>query len=194
MIRGLSIIIFALSVLVFPYDAVAHQKLSEGVQQQVSLEAGTTYIDLTLRLTFFDHQAEHQQLLLDSNGDGRFSSAERTAFGKALLKMAEKQVSLHAEGRKLALLPRYDPEIRADPAESGHFEIRLHFFARRSTKIDEGALLEVRSGLFPHIPALTAFRVSGRNGVRISTAGSTHKLTRPANASQPLVLAARLYR
>ena len=134
MIRGLSLLVFALSAVVFSRGAVAHENLSEFVQHDVTLEAGATYIDLTLRLTFFDHRAEDQQLLLDSDGDGRFSSAERATFRKALLKAVEEQMSLHADGHELNLLPRYDPEIRTDP-ESGRFEIRLHLFTRRPTKV-----------------------------------------------------------
>lgn len=193
MIRGLSVLVFALSAVVFSRGAVAHLNLSECVQHDVSLEAGATYIDLTLRLTFFDHRAEDQQLLLDSDGDGRISSAERATFRKALLKAAEKQMSLHADGHELNLLPLYDPEIRSDPEESGRFEIRLHFFTRRPTEVKGSTLLEVHNGLFPNVPALTAFHVAGKNGVRVTTAGGTHNLTRPANASRPLVLTARLH-
>ena len=193
MIRGLSLLVFALSAIVFSRGAVAHPNLSAFVRHDVSLKAGATYIDLTLRLTFFDHRAEDQQLLLDSDGDGRFSSAERATFRKALLKAVEEQMSLHADGHELNLLPRYDPEIRADPEESGRFEIRLHMFTRRPTKVEGTTLLEVHYGLFPNIPALTAFHVAGKNGVRVTTAASTHKLTRPANALRPLVLTARLH-
>lgn len=192
MIRGLSLLVFALSAIVFSRGAVAHPNLSAFVQHDVSLKAGATYIDLTLRLTFFDHRAEDQQLLLDSDGDGRFSSAERATFRKALLKAVEEQMSLHADGHELNLLPRYDPEIRTDP-ESGRFEIRLHLFTRRPTKVKGSTLVEVHNRLFPNVPALTAFHVAGKNGVRVTTAGGTHNLTRPANASRPLVLTARLH-
>ena len=192
MIRGLSLLVFALSAIVFSRGAVAHPNLSAFVQHDVSLKAGATYIDLTLRLTFFDHRAKEQQLLLDSDGDGRFSSAERATFRKALLKAVEEQMSLHADGHELNLLPRYDPEIRTDP-ESGRFEIRLHLFTRRPTKVKGSTLVEVHNRLFPNVPALTAFHVAGKNGVRVTTAGRTHNLTRPANASRPLVLTARLH-
>ncbi len=192
MIRGLSLLVFALSAIVFSRGAVAHPNLSAFVQHDVSLKAGATYIDLTLRLTFFDHRAEDQQLLLDSDGDGRFSSAERATFRKALLKAVEEQMSLHADGHELNLLPRYDPEIRTDP-ESGRLEIRLHLFTRRPTKVKGSTLVEVHNRLFPNVPALTAFHVAGKNGVRVTTDGGTHNLTRPANASRPLVLTARLH-
>lgn len=193
MIRGLHLLVFALSAIVLSRGAVAHPNLSAFVKHDVSLNACATYVDLTLGLTFFDQRAEDQRLLLDSDGDGRFSSAERATFRKALLKTVDEQMSLYADGLELSLVPRYDPEIRTDPEESGRFEIRLHLFARRPTQAKGSTLVEIHNGLFPNDPILTAFHVAGKNGVRVTTAEGTHNLTRPADASRPLVLTAQLH-
>lgn len=197
MIRGLVLFALALSGTLFMLSAAAHPSLSEYVQHDVTLEAGAKYLDLTLRLTFFDRHAELQEAFLDRDGDGRFSSAERAAYRSELLKAAEKQLTLDAGGVPLELLPLYDPEITADPPDPAanpprQFEVRLKFFARLPADTRDGAALAVRDGLFPEFPALAGFHVVGKDARHLTAESDGHNLARPADAKQPLVLDARL--
>ena len=199
MIRGSATFAVIVCCALLAPPAEAHPKLSEYVQHDITLEAGSSYIDLTIRLTFFDRHATLQELFLDSDGDGGFSGAERKAFRRELLEAAEEQFSLHAGAAQLELVPLYDPVIKAAaPDESGNihrrFEVHLTFFARLPRGARNGVALEVRDGLYPNLPALAGFHVAGKDGIRITTDNAGHDLTRPADPKQPLVLGARLDR
>jgi hypothetical protein len=195
--RTLTTAVFSLSWGICQLPAAAHPTLSEYVQHEVSANAGSTYIDLTVRLTFFDRLSESQEGLLDRNSDGRFSTVENTLFCKDLLKSVEKQITLHVSNQQLELLPLYDPEIKVDSqksnrARNGRFEVHLHFFARLPQGLREGAALEVRDGLYPQFPAIANFHVAGTDGLRLAADTNGHDLSRQAHSKQPLVLRASL--
>lgn len=177
--------------------AVAHPRLSEYVQHDITLEAGGTYVDVDVRLTFFDLHALDQEAALDADGDGRYSAAEREAYGAAVLSAAESQLGLYLGDEELPLIALYEPEIRVHAPETGshghrRFEVRLPYFARLPATAPAGEALEVRDGLFPALPALAAFRVRGTDGVRLRAVDGGRGLAREPDAATPLVLRATL--
>lgn len=196
MSRGKSAAALALFGLLTAFNGAAHPNLAEYVQHDITLEANGSYLDVTARVTFFGRHAELQALFLDSDGDGRYSSAERKAFGKVLLADAEKQLALRIGGQALPLLPLHDPEIRAPGGAidrpGDRFEVQLRFFARLPRASGTEATVEVRDGLFPDFPVLAGFRVSGKEGMQLKTESSGHGLTRPAGSEEVLVLEAIL--
>jgi hypothetical protein len=193
MIRGLvhGMLIAVAMAIVLPTPA--HPSLSEFVQHDIALKASATHVDVTIRLVFFGRHADVQTLFLDSDGDGRYSTAEHRAYREALLADAEKQFTLHAGAQDLALLPLYDPEILTpDIGDTGRFEIRMSLFARLPDGVTAGQTLEIRDGLFPEFPALGAFRARGTGGIQATTMTTGSNLMRPAGAAPILTLQAHL--
>jgi len=193
--RTLTIAVFVLCWGSCQLPARAHPRLSEFVQHEVSAKAGSTYIDVTVRLTFFDRLSASQEVLLDRDGDGEFGYAELALFRTELLKTVENQITLHVSDQPLELLPLFDPEIKVESpqpkrARNGRFDVVLHFFARLPDGLRDGAPLEIHDGLYPRYAAIAQFHVAGEDGVRLSAVGDGHDLGRQADAAAPLVLRA----
>lgn len=177
--------------------AAGHPSLSEYVQHDVTLHAGSEYLDLTIHLTFFGRHAERQEIFLDGDGDGQFSTAEREAFAAEVLEAAARQVQLHVGTKPLTLVPLFDPEFRIIiPEGSGEahrrFELRLDFFAPLPTFDGAGVELAVHNGLYPELPAMAAFHVVGSDVARLHADCTGRDLGRPPGPEATLVLRARL--
>lgn len=197
MFRGiLPCTIGAWCALLAPH-APAHPALSDCVQHDIRLEAGPDYIDLTVRLTFFDRHAAVQEAFADADGDGHISRPERAAYGRDVLEQAARELALSVDGEPVELAPLHDAALTLPPpgdAPHRRFEIELVFFAPAPPAGRGEAPVQLRNGLFPDYAAMTAFHVAGRDGVRVRAAEVGQPLSRAAGAEEPPPLEALLIR
>jgi len=196
-IRSFTIVTLVLSSVFFTSYAPAHPVLSDYVQHDITLEASATYLDLTIRLTFFNRLAALQALLLDRDGDGHFDAKEREAFRKDLLEESEEQLTIQVGAAELDLIVLYDPELTISVeggayAEHDRFEVRLKFFTRLPAEVEGETNVTIRDGLYPAYPALANIHLAGKEGVRLVAEGDNHDLARPANADTPVHLRGRM--
>lgn len=179
------------------HHAAGHPSLSQYVQHDVTLRAGQEYLDLTIHLTFFGRHAERQEIFLDRDGDGQFSTAERAAFAAEVLEAAARQVQLHVGTKPLTLVPLFDPQIRVIAPEGNgeahrRFELKLDFFAPLPSSDGAGVELAVHNGLYPELPAMAAFHVVGSDAARLHADCTGRELGRPPGPEASVVLRARL--
>lgn len=176
--------------------AVAHPALSSLVQHEITLEAGAKYVDITVRLTFFGHEATHLRGGLDRDGSGTISVEEWKTSRKRFLHMAERQFTMRTGAESLALLPRFDPEIEAKASGQAGLEqvtLTIHLFTRRPEAKSGETVLILEDGLVPDAPAMAAFHVVGRDGLRVVAEGAGRNRTRAAGQATPLTLTATVY-
>jgi hypothetical protein len=196
--RGFNRFIPMLLGLLLCQAALAHDTLSDYVQHDVTLDVGPTYIDVALRLTFFEEHAESQQRLLDVDEDGIVTPDEQIRYRKTLLASLGKTLKLQLGGKALDLLPLYDPDFRLSKGVAGEhdharFVVKSRLFARRPKGTARDGVIIFRDGLYPKVPAMAALHVHGQEGIRVSIEDNAAKTSRAGGALRALELRARIH-
>jgi hypothetical protein len=154
------------------HPAAAHNFLTAYIQHSIQLTVGAGRIDLTVDLTFFEQWSEHERRAMDADADGRISLREQDSYLKKMSPKLCQQVKLRVAGRKLELIPLYDPEIDLladDKVEPAHHRLRLFFFVASPAALRAGDEIVVEDSLWPQAKVLGTPQVVGRDGAELTT-------------------------
>jgi len=167
---GKAILCSALAALSIESRLNAHTVLMDCVQHRVALTVDRANIDVDVELIFGEWQSLLQRRQMDRNGDETITVEERAAYERFLAATLIKPLSVSVDGRRLDVIPLYDPAIELGGSNktslTGH-RVRLSYFARTPSWIQSGSRITLSDGLWTKQPALSFLNVTGQDGVRL---------------------------
>lgn len=155
-----------------PRTAQAHTFLRNYIQHHALIAVAPKNIDVTLELTFNENCSAAERAKMDTNHDGRISSAEVERYLSGLTKALEKGFALSVAGQVLELVPLYDAklDLMGDTRVRPHTHVlRLYLFARTPESLKAGSVIELKDSLWSDTGALRSVEVGGADGFRFSS-------------------------
>jgi hypothetical protein len=183
----LAVLLLAGSLIGLRRYATAHDVFTAYIQHSVHLTVGAQHIDLTLDLTFFEEPSARERAVMDADRNGRITRSELEAYVRQLAPQLAKQVCLRVTGRRLQLIPLYDPEtdlLGNDKVGPAHHRLRLCFFASTPTALPAGTEIVVEDRLWPDTKALGTLQAEGRDGCALEAEKTSDPSFAPAKGEE----------
>jgi len=170
-------------LLGFSTTALGHDLFADYIQHRVALTVGARHLDVTVQLTFFENGSEHEREHIDTDGDGRVSGGEVKRYLTAVEESSSRAVTLRVDGRPIALMPLYAPQLDLlgnNQVGRGHHLLTLCFFATTPADLVSGTEITIENRLWSGVRALAALRVEGRDGARLEALPADDPIYPPA--------------
>jgi hypothetical protein len=172
--------------------AWAHDFLTGFIQHRADLTLGAKHIDVTLRLTFFEDGSEHERRHIDTNGDGRVSRQEASAYVEKLEQTLGDEVTLDVDGRSVSLMTLYPPELDLlgnNRVGRERHVLTLYLFGTTPSPLRADSAICVKETLWTEFRAITSLDVIGKDGAQLK---ACPVVSRSAESRQPLSFTARV--
>jgi hypothetical protein len=154
---------------VLQVSAFAHTSLEAYIRENVFISATTENIDIRIQFNFPAQLSLAERKLMDSDGNGEFSSEERKNYLRQITERADKALRLTLDGQVTVLIPLEDPvlDLQDAPGVEAHpHELRLTYFARIPKTFGIGSTIALDSRLWADTPLLVSVSMEDANGIR----------------------------
>jgi hypothetical protein len=141
----------------------AHEAFANYIWHRVELKADARHFDVTVELTFFEEWSARERVRMDLDGDGRIGRTELVNYTRQLADSVKTQLDVLIAGRRLALVPLYDPEVdllTRDEVGRWHHQLTLRFFATLPKVLAGEAEVVVEDRLWLEAPRLGELKVA----------------------------------
>ncbi|MBI1389091.1 MAG: hypothetical protein GC154_11650 [bacterium] len=179
MTRRIQPLLLSVSLLTLSLLAGAHQPFPSYIQHDARLTVSPRNLDLAIRLTGFNGEAKRLRRAIDSNGDGRISPTELTAFSREC-ESWRPQINAAWNGKTLRWTTLYPASIELngdDVVSASPLSANLFFFAR--TPHGNEAKLTVEDRLFGEAPAVITWEADTKPGVSAIVADASGETVKP---------------
>jgi hypothetical protein len=193
-IRRLALSATVLALLHAGHAASAHPILMTYIQHHASATVGVTNVDIRLELTFFEVRSTTERRRMDADHNGAITASEIRNYLAGIAPSLESGVHLSVGGRRVDLVPLYDPEINllgVNEVAPSHHLLRLFYFARTPEWLKPGDEIAIEDNLWPHAAAICSFEANGQQGFRIAPRQDSGAASTSEAASAPHVMRAQ---
>jgi hypothetical protein len=158
-------------------SALAHISRSHFMEQRTLISVSPTNIDVDIGFMFYAPLSAPERKRMDRDGDGRLSPVEIGSFLRDVQALAQEDLALFVDGRRIPLVPLYEPALdlgTALAATGQPHAVRLSFFARTPPWLIPGSLVRLETSLWNDLPVITSCEAVGAEGMEVAVEDGAH--------------------
>ncbi len=162
--------------------AHAHTSLEHYIREDVAISVGQDNVDIRIQFEFPAAYSLVERKAMDTDRDGKLTSAERRAYLLVVAQRAERQLLLKMDGKEVLLIPLEDPvvDLLDEPSAEAHPHVlRLAYFARTPKDFGQSHALSLDSALWADGPLLLSVSFEASEGIRMRAVDAARGLQNP---------------
>ena len=139
-----------------------HGVLGRVVQHHIVATVGTSYLDVTVEVTFHSVFAQRERRRLDADGDGLIQAEETRRYLDEILGALEAGLRISAGKREIKLTTLHPPELdllENEAAGAHPLRVRASYVASLDDRMRQAGPVELEDQLWPEAPALSSLQV-----------------------------------